>query len=64
MGGDIAAVAAMAGLTVSLTDMNAGAIETAINRAAKLFERRLKSDDKIAAAVRNFHLSRPDRLSA
>ena len=50
MGGDIAAVAAMAGLTVSLTDMNAGAIETAMNRAAKLFERRLKSDDKIAAA--------------
>lgn len=50
MGGDIAAVAAMAGLTVSLTDMNAGAIETAINRAATLFERRLKSDDKIAAA--------------
>ena len=50
MGGDIAAVAAMAGLTVSLTDMNAGAIETAINRAATLFDRRLKSDDKIAAA--------------
>ncbi|MDC1121390.1 3-hydroxyacyl-CoA dehydrogenase NAD-binding domain-containing protein [Alphaproteobacteria bacterium] len=50
MGGDIAAVAAMTGLTVSLTDMNAGAIETAINRATKLFERRLKSDNKIAAA--------------
>ena len=50
MGGDIAAVAAMAGLTVSLTDMNAGAIETAINRAVTLFERRLKSEDKIVAA--------------
>ena len=50
MGGDIAAVAAMSGLTVTLSDMNPKAIESAIDRAAKLFERRLKSDDKITAA--------------
>lgn len=50
MGGDIAAVAAMSGLTVTLSDMNAKAIGSAIDRAAKLFERRLKSDDKIKAA--------------
>ena len=50
MGGDIAAVAAMSGLTVTLSDMNPKAIELAIDRAAKLFERRLKSDDKITAA--------------
>jgi len=50
MGGDIAAVGAMAGLDVTLTDMNEAAIDGAIARAAKLFERRLKTDDKIAAA--------------
>jgi 3-hydroxyacyl-CoA dehydrogenase/enoyl-CoA hydratase/3-hydroxybutyryl-CoA epimerase len=50
MGGDIAAVGAMAGLDVTLTDMNEAAIDSAIARAAKLFERRLKTDDKIAAA--------------
>jgi len=51
MGGDIAAVGAMSGLEVSLTDMNPAAIEAAIARATKLFERRLKSPDKIAAAI-------------
>ncbi|MFZ8924301.1 MAG: 3-hydroxyacyl-CoA dehydrogenase NAD-binding domain-containing protein [Candidatus Puniceispirillaceae bacterium] len=51
MGGDIAAVGAMSGLEVSLTDMNAAAIDSAIDRATKLFERRLKSPDKIAAAL-------------
>ena len=50
MGGDIAAVAAMSGLMVTLSDMNPKATELAIDRAAKLFERRLKSDDKITAA--------------
>ena len=50
MGGDIAAVGAMAGLDVTLTDMNEAAIDGAHCRAAKLFERRLKTDDKIAAA--------------
>jgi len=51
MGGDIAAVAAMAGLSVTLTDMNEAAINAAINRAEALFARRLKADDKIAAAA-------------
>jgi len=51
MGGDIAAVAAMSGLNVTLTDMNQAAIGAAIDRAAQLFTRRLKTDDKIAAAT-------------
>jgi len=50
MGGDIAAVAAMAGLTVTLTDMSSAAIDAAIERARTLYTRRLKSEDKIAAA--------------
>ena len=51
MGGDIAAVGAMAGLNVTLTDMNEAAIEGAISRAKKLFERRLKQADKVTAAL-------------
>ena len=51
MGGDIAAVGAMAGLDVTLTDLDHDAIDGAIARATKLFERRLKSADKIAAAL-------------
>ena len=51
MGGDIAAIGAMAGLDVTLTDMNEAAIVGAIARAKKLFERRLKSDDKVALAL-------------
>lgn len=51
MGGDIAAIAALSGLTVTLTDMEPAAIDAASKRAAALFERRLKSDDKVAAAL-------------
>ena len=51
MGGDIAAIGAMAGLDVTLADMNGAAIKNAITRAAKLFERRLKNEDKVAAAL-------------
>ncbi len=51
MGGDIAAIGAMAGLDVTLTDMNEAAIVDAIARAKKLFERRMKSDDKVALAL-------------
>ena len=51
MGGDIAAVAAMAGLSVTLTDMDGAVIEAARERAKKLFERRLKDTDKAAAAL-------------
>jgi len=59
MGGDIAAVAAMSGLNVTLTDMNEIAMHAAIDRAAQLFARRLKSDDKITAA-RNRLTADPD----
>ena len=51
MGGDIAAIGAMAGLDVTLTDMNEAAIVGSIARAKKLFERRLKSDEKVALAL-------------
>ncbi len=51
MGGDIAAVAAMEGLEVTLSDMNEDAITAAITRAKGLYERRLKTADKIAAAM-------------
>ena len=51
MGGDIAAVAAMSGLNVTLTDIHETAMNAAIDRAAQLFARRLKSDDKITAAI-------------
>ena len=51
MGGDIAAVAAMAGLSVTLSDMDEAVIEAARERAQKLFERRLKDADKAAAAL-------------
>jgi 3-hydroxyacyl-CoA dehydrogenase/enoyl-CoA hydratase/3-hydroxybutyryl-CoA epimerase len=59
MGGDIAAVAAMSGLNVTLTDMDEIAMHAAIDRAAQLFARRLKSDDKITAA-RNRLTADPD----
>ena len=59
MGGDIAAVAAMSGLSVTLTDMNETAMNAAVDRAAQLFARRLKSDDKITAA-RNRLTADPD----
>ena len=51
MGGDIAAVAAMSGFQVSLSDLDADAIDKAVERAGKLFERRLKTQEKIAAAA-------------
>mgnify|MGYP001958682198 FL=1 len=59
MGGDIAAIGAMAGLDVTLADMNEAAIENAIARAAKLFERRLKNEDKVDAALERLR-SDPD----
>jgi len=51
MGGDIAAVAAMSGLSVTLTDANVSAIEGAIKRSGELFARRLKDAEKIAEAT-------------
>ena len=51
MGGDIAAVAAMSGFQVTLHDMNKEAIDGAIDRARTLYERRLKTPEKINAAM-------------
>lgn len=51
MGGDIAAVAAMEGLTVTLSDQSDDAIQKAIDRARKLYERRLKTPERINAAM-------------
>jgi 3-hydroxyacyl-CoA dehydrogenase/enoyl-CoA hydratase/3-hydroxybutyryl-CoA epimerase len=63
MGGDIAAIGAMAGLDVTLADMNGAAIKNAITRAAKLFERRLKNENKVAAALERLR-SDPDGQGA
>lgn len=51
MGGDIAAVAAMQGLRVTLSDLSEEALGKAAARAQALFERRLKSAEKVAAAM-------------
>ena len=51
MGGDIAAVAAMNGFHVTLQDMNAAAIDGAVERARALYERRLKNPDKVTATL-------------
>lgn len=59
MGGDIAAVAALNGFSVSLSDRDAGAIDKAIARAAKLFARRLKTEDASAQAMARLY-SDPD----
>jgi len=57
MGGDIAAYAAMLGFTVTLSDQNHDAIDNAMKRAHQLYERRLKTDDDINAAMASL---RPD----
>ena len=51
MGGDIAAIAAMSGFQTSLSDLDGEAVHQAVARAGKLFERRLKTEDKIKAAL-------------
>jgi 3-hydroxyacyl-CoA dehydrogenase/enoyl-CoA hydratase/3-hydroxybutyryl-CoA epimerase len=50
MGGDIAAVSALRGCEVTLTDMNPKAIDAAIDRAASLFDKR--SSEPEAAKAR------------
>ena len=53
MGGDIAAVAALAGLEVTLHDLDAARIDAALARARGLFARRLKTPaERLAAAGR------------
>jgi 3-hydroxyacyl-CoA dehydrogenase / enoyl-CoA hydratase / 3-hydroxybutyryl-CoA epimerase len=51
MGGDIAAWAALRGLTVTLQDRTAELIAPALSRAKALFEKRLKDPELAAAAV-------------
>ena len=50
MGGDIAAWCASRGLEVTLQDREMKYIEPALKRAAKLFQRRLKKPEAVAAA--------------
>jgi len=51
MGGDIAAVCAMRGLTVTLQDQNAERLAPAMGRAQELFARRLRERDRIRDAT-------------
>ena len=51
MGGDIAAVCAMRGLSVTLQDTTPERIAPAIKRAAKLFERRLRDPRRVRDAL-------------
>ena len=51
MGGDIAAVCAMRGLTVTLQDQNAARLAPAMGRAQDLFKRRLRDRDRIRDAT-------------
>ena len=51
MGGDIAAVCAMRGLTVTLQDTAPERIAPAIKRSAKLFERRLRDPRRVRDAL-------------
>lgn len=51
MGGDIAAVCAMRGLTVTLQDTAPERIAPAIQRSAKLFERRLRDRRRVRDAL-------------
>jgi len=51
MGGDIAAVCAMRGLTVTLQDTAPERIAPAVQRAAKLFERRLRDPRPVRDAL-------------
>ena len=50
MGGDIAAIAAMQGFDVTLTDRDGTAIDSALVRATALYDRRIKDDKKRIAA--------------
>jgi 3-hydroxyacyl-CoA dehydrogenase/enoyl-CoA hydratase/3-hydroxybutyryl-CoA epimerase len=51
MGGDIAAWCALRGLEVSLQDRELKLIEPALERARKLFERKLRQPDAVSAAT-------------
>jgi 3-hydroxyacyl-CoA dehydrogenase/enoyl-CoA hydratase/3-hydroxybutyryl-CoA epimerase len=53
MGGDIAAWCALRGLTVTLQDQNAERLAPAMQRAAELFRRRLRSSGDMRARIRD-----------
>jgi 3-hydroxyacyl-CoA dehydrogenase/enoyl-CoA hydratase/3-hydroxybutyryl-CoA epimerase len=57
MGGDIAAWAALRGFTVTLQDRSSEYIEPALNRAAELFDKRVRDAGKKAATAERL---RPD----
>ena len=58
MGGDIAAVCALAGMTVTLQDQTVERIAPAVARAAELFERKLRGDAAVKARQVRFALDR------
>ena len=67
MGGDIAAVAALNGFQVSLSDQDSTAIDKAIARATALFARRLKSEkaqqdaqDRLVADPQSLGIAKAD----
>src|SRR5206468_8537804 len=51
MGGDIAAICAMRGLTVTLQDTAPDRLAPAIKRSAQLFKRRLRDERRIRDAM-------------
>src|SRR5687767_3093476 len=51
MGGDIAAICAMRGLTVTLQDTSPERLAPAVKRAARLFERRLREPRRVRDAM-------------
>src|SRR5512138_2129707 len=51
MGGDIAAICAMRGLTVTLQDTGADRLGPAVKRAAQLFRRRLRDERRVRDAL-------------
>ncbi|KFL26092.1 3-hydroxyacyl-CoA dehydrogenase [Devosia sp. 17-2-E-8] len=51
MGGDIAAWCALRGLSVTLQDLDMERIKPALDRAKKLFQKRLKKSREVAAAM-------------
>src|SRR5882672_10124624 len=55
MGGDIAAICAMRGLTVTLQDTAPERIAPAVKRAAQLFQRRLRDPRRVRDARRRDH---------
>ena len=63
MGGDIAAVCAMRGLTVTLQDQNAERLAPAMKRAAELFKRRLRDKIRIRDATDLFEKSKLARAA-